>query len=257
MRVSKFAAALVVATVAVFAEAQVLNSDGFESSAYTAGQALDGQDGWIGFVSVGAAEVVVSEASTGRRAVRVLGGDLESIPTPGGSLIDGVWGLPIDFDPVAADRRLVRVEADVRLDGPDTGTGPGADLMSANFGIADATGQTLAFFFVSSNGSIYANAFSSGQYSFYEHESAGALGEYVHLTLVLDYDMHVATFEVEGESIGTLAFGVGQPTDEIWVPFFEMAALDEPQAVDPADYTAYLDNVSVQALPAAASGHGH
>jgi len=55
----------------------------------------------------------------------------------------------------------VRVQADIRLDGPDTGDGPGADLLSANLMARNGTHQS-AFFYLSSNGNAYANAFSDG-----------------------------------------------------------------------------------------------
>jgi len=64
----------------------------------------------------------------------------------------------------------VRVEADIRLDGPDTGNGPGDDLLSANLYARNGVGRS-AFFYVSSNGNAYAFANSENGSAGYRFET--------------------------------------------------------------------------------------
>jgi hypothetical protein len=98
----------------------------------------------------------------------------------------------------------VWVQADVRLDGPDTGEGPGADLLSTNL-VARNGPSRSARFFLSSNGNAYANANSetAGQ-QLYEFETPIRLGAYNRLAITLNYRTHLATFEVNGKTIGSL-----------------------------------------------------
>lgn len=237
------------------AQAQWRYRTGFESAPFIAGQPLcdpvpfeEGQDGWIGVFASGAAEVVSGDASAGRNAVRAFGADLE--PVPGTGLAVGDWGRPTVFDPIATGRTRVRVQCDMRLDGPDTGSGPGADLLSANLFAGNTAGEVLAGFFFSSNGNAYPFSHSDGVFHVYEIEEPVTLGQYSTFAFTLDYRTHVATFEVDGIAIGALPFGVGAATEEFWLPVLEMAALDDPLLVDRSLYTAWWDNLSVLATPA-------
>lgn len=219
---------------------------GFENHDYAAGLPVAGQDGWVGIESADAAEVVSGKvfASSGRQAIRCWGGDLDHFPA--WSLYDGAWEQVVPFDPTVQPSQ-VRVSADVRLDGPDTGTGPGADMLSANLYARNGVGRS-AFLYLSSNGCVYAFANSDQGNAGYRFETPIEIGEYVELAITLDYGTHMATFEVDGDVIGSLPFG---GAGEQWRGvLLEMAAYDDPQYVDPTLYTAYWDDVSVLARPA-------
>lgn len=217
----------------------------FEKHTYTVGQPLDGQDGWTALVGVNAAKIARGHhvASSGRQAIRCFGADLEHLPSQ--FLYDGAWEKVVPFDPITTPSE-VRVKADVRLDGPDTGNGPADDLVSANLYARNGSGRS-AFMFLSSTGNAYAFANSDQGSAGYRFETPIQLGEYVELAITLNYATHVATFEVDGHEIGQLPFGgVG----EQWRgALLEMGAYDDPLYVDHTLYTAYWDDLSVQARP--------
>lgn len=219
---------------------------GFETPDYTVDQPLPGQDGWTTVLAPNAIVVVGDHetASSGRRAIRCWGGgDLVST----GGLLDAACEQVIDFDPIT-DPCEVRVEADIRLDGPDTGSGPGDDLLSANLMARNSVGQRRSpFLYLSSNGNVYAGSESDQGNSYYKFETPITPGAYNHLAIVLNYRTHIATFEVNGNVIGSLPFG---GAGEQWRGvLLELAAWDDP-SFDPSLYTGYWDNVSVQAKPA-------
>jgi hypothetical protein len=226
---------------------------GFENHDYTVGQPLAGQDGWVALASANAAVVVGdhNEASSGRRAVRCWGGDLEDFPSS--FLYDGVWEQVVPFDPITNPCE-VRVEADVRLVGPDTGTGPGDDLVSANLMARNSVGlHRSPFMYLSSNGNVYAGSESDQGNAYYRFETPIRFGEYNELAMTLNYLTHIATFEVNGREIGSLPFGgAGEQWHGV---LLEMAAYDDPNYVDPTLYTGYWDNVRVISRPASRCRH--
>jgi len=221
----------------------------FETPDFEVDKLLVGQDEWRALDASFAAPVVVQGhdvACSGRHAVKCWAGDLKVMAPPYEYLYDGNWDRPIDFDAVTNPAE-VRVEADVRLDGPDTGQGPNDDLCSANLMARNGSHQS-AFFYLSSNGCAYANAFSTTQGdNWYKFETPIKLGAYNHLAITLNYRTHMATFEVNRKTIGSLPFG-GEG-EFFKSPLLEMAAWNDP-SFDHTKYTAYFDNVSVRAKPA-------
>lgn len=226
---------------------------GFEDHDYTVDQPLAGQDGWVGLASANAAMVVGGHqnASSGRRAVSCWGGDLDDFPSS--FLYDGAWEQEVPFDPSTRPSE-VRVQADVRLDGPDTGTGPGDDLVSANLMARNSVGLNLSpFMYLSSNGNVYAGSGSDQGNAYYQFETPIRFGRYNELAMTLNYLTHICTFEVNGRVIGSLPFG---GANEQWHGvLLEMAAYDDPNYVDPTDYTGYWDNISVTSRPAGRCHH--
>jgi len=226
-----------------------------ETPDYTPDQALVGQDGWEALWAGDAAMVVEGKkiAASGRRAIHCWGGDLIALDPPDDWLLDGVWERPIEFDAVTKPAE-VRVEADVKVTGPDTGDGSGDDLLSANLMARNGRFRS-AWFFLSSNGNAYANSYSEGPGGtvvelWYQHETPIKLGEYNRLAITLNYLTHFATFEVNGKPIGQLPFGgTGEQFQSV---LLEMAAWNapSPEIFDPTIYDAYWDNISVRAKPA-------
>jgi hypothetical protein len=218
----------------------------FETPDYIAGERLDGRDGWVTLLAPNAARIVDGHATaaSGRRAIECWGGgELADL----GWILDGAWEQPVDFDAVT-DPCIVRVEADVRLDGPDTGSGPNDDLVSANLYARNGIGRS-AFMFISSNGSAYAFANSELYGSAgYEFETPVELGEYNRLAITLNYSTHMAAFEVNGVTVGSLPFGGSG--EEFIGTLIEFGVYNDPNYVDPTLYTGYWDNVSVRAKPA-------
>jgi hypothetical protein len=238
---------LALTSFATVANAQSLFATSFETPNYVVGQSIDGIDNWFSAISPNA-PVIVSDpalASGGRRALQCWGGspDLES----SGGLLDGAWARPVTFNPPWAQPALVRVQADVRLDGPDTGTGPNDDLVSANLIARNGVGQS-ATMFLSSTGQVFCNSSGVAGSFVYEFATAVPLGQYSRLAIVYDYSTHLAAFEVNGVIVGVLPFG-GGATEGFRGVFLEFAAYDNPAVVDPSLYTGYWDKVMILAVP--------
>ncbi|HEX6811147.1 MAG TPA: hypothetical protein VF384_05965 [Planctomycetota bacterium] len=242
-----FASSLVLAAFASLANAQSIFLTGFETPNYVVGQSIDGVDNWFSAISPDAPFIARDPAlaAGGRRALQCWGGspDLES----SGGLLDGAWAQPMVLDPGWSQNALVRVQCDVRLDGPDTGTGPNDDLVSANLIGRNGVGQSASMF-LSSTGQVFCNSSGAAGSFFYQFATPVPLGQYSRLAIVYDYTTHLAAFEVNGVIIGVLPFGGGAAEGFRGV-FLEFAAYDDPQLVDPSLYTGYWDNVFVLAVP--------
>ncbi len=227
--------------------AQNLFHTSFETAAYIVGQTIDGIDNWFSFISPDAPEIVngKSTASSGRQALSCWGGspDLES--TQG--LLDGAWAQTVLLDPAHPNNRVVRVQCDVRLDGPDTGVGPANDLLSANLYARNGVGGS-AYMYMSSTGEVYCFADGVGGSNGYAFSTPITLGHYATLTITLDYNSHLATFAIDHVEVGSLPFG-GSPTEYFRGATLEFAALDDITIIDPSLYTGYWDNLQIAAFP--------
>lgn len=242
-----FVAALATSLFAASAQAQLLYHTGFETPDYVAGQTIDGIDGWFSFISPLAPAVVKApaEASSGRRALRCWGGSPDLQSTQG--LLDGAWAQTILLDPAWSQDAMVRVQCDVRLDGPDTGNGPANDLLSANLYARNGVAGS-AYMFMSSTGEVYCFADSVTGSAGYRFATPVTLGQYSTLAITLDYATHLAAFEVNGVTVGVLPFG-GSATEYFRGATLEFAALDYPALIDPSLYTGYFDNLAILAIP--------
>jgi len=232
----------------------ILYHTGFETHEFKANQPLVGQDGWTNLISPNAAVVVAGHkvAAGGRRAVECWGGGpLESVGELPDRFLLGAWEQVIDFDALT-EPAIVRVECDIRLVGPDT-TDPEAenpwddDLCSANFYGRNGT-HRAPFFYVSSNGNAYANAFTETSEAWYAFETPIKFGDWNHYAIIMNYATHMATFEVNHKAIGALPFGGSG--EAFRSAALEFASFDNLEVVNPKLYTAYWDNISVRAKPA-------
>jgi len=239
---------LAVALAASAAHAQMLYHAGFETPNYLAGQSIDGIDGWFSFISPLAPVVVrdPAQARSGRNSLTCWGGDPDLGTTQG--LLDGAWAQTVLLNPAWGGSAIVRVQCDVRLDGPDTGNGPANDLVSANLYARNGVAGS-AFMYVSSTGDVYCFANSTVGNAGYQFATPITLGQYNRLAITLDYSMHLAAFEVNGVTVGVLPFG-GQATEFFRGATLEFAAVDDPLWVDPTLYTGSWDNLAILAIPA-------
>lgn len=233
--------------LAASASAQLLDFTSFESRNYVVGQSTEGVDGWTTLLSPHANEVVngFGTASTGRRALSVWGGNPNLTPTQG--LLDGAWRKDVTIPAAWAQNAIVHVQCDVRLDGPDTGTGPNDDLLSANLYARNGSGQT-PFMYVSSTGEVFCFANSSSGSAGYQFQTHVGLGRYARLAMTLDYTTHMCTFWVDCRIVGQLPFG-GGPSEAFEGAILEFAAFDNPAFIDPSLYRGYWDNLLVVAVP--------
>ena len=223
----------------------MLYHTGLETPNYKADQPLVGQDGWTNLIAPDAAVVVADPktAAGGRRAIECWGGG--PLDNTLGFLL-GAWEQVITFDAIT-NPAIVRVECDIRLDGPDTGDGPNQDLLSANLYGRNGT-HRAPFFFISSNGCAYANAFTDTGENWYQFETPINIGTYNKYAMIMNYATHMTTFEVNGKAIGSLPFGgSGEGFHSVALEF---ACFNDSTVVNRKLYTAYFDNISVLAKPA-------
>jgi len=223
----------------------------FEGCHYKADQPLVGQNGWVGLDTPDAFKVVKGwhEARCGRKAVCCLGGDLEAMEPPNEWLLSTACEKLVEFDPPQSPA-VVYVQADVRLLGPDTGTGPGDDLLSLNFMARNAKelgAGRAPWFYLSSNGCAYANAWDNGVATYYKFETPIKFGKWNTLAMVLNYKTHMCTFEVNHRAIGSLPFG--GPGEQFTSVLLEMCAWNHP-SFDATAYKASVDNILVLTWPA-------
>ncbi len=245
---NRLSLALIASTLcAVSAQAQWLNFTSFETPNYVVGQSTEGVGGWTTLLSPQANEIVNGHAtaSSGRRALSVWGGSPNL--TPIGGLLDGAWRRDVTVPAAYAQTAIVHVQCDVRLDGPDTGTGPNDDLLSANLYARNGSGQT-PFMYLSSTGEVFCFANSSSGSTGYAFQTDVGLGHYARLAMTLDYTSHVCTFWVNYHIVGQLPFG-GAATERFEGPILEFAAYDNLAYVDPSLYRGYWDNLLVVSFP--------
>lgn len=232
---------MLIAISNIGAEAQTIVSTGFEKPAFIANTLLDGQDGWLGVQSSSAIWVVDLGRASGKQCVKMIGSALEH---RSGHVYEAVCGTWLLYDGVADGRPIVRMRVRARLDGPDTGEGPEDDLVSANFYAATSSFQNLGSFYVSSNGTVYGNGRSGGEYAF---SVPYQLGTFVDLELLLNFAAGTTTFIVDGQPIGVAPISdeplvsteISAAPLELWVGRPRLSRAEQ------ALYTAYFDDYSV------------
>jgi hypothetical protein len=170
------AALCTLATVGTLAFGDIYNSTGFENPPFSAGPLIGSvcpptcaQDGWVGVPPLSPAAAVVSSdlALLGRQSLRVRASDLVhqtfiNEATHGYYHAIGSYRRSVDYDAGANGFPTVRVEAEVRIDGPLSV--PRANFFSASVGaiarILDSAGNPASVDGVgelplSSDGNVY------------------------------------------------------------------------------------------------------
>ncbi len=232
------------------ARAQNVYQTGFEDPPFVAGQPLVGQDGWVIQLFNGSplgpnAAISTAHPASGLQSVLVQGADL----TPTGVGYDvGSYRKFVDFDVAAAGSPIVRIQADMRLDGPltpqtdDRVTG---DFLSVNL-VAFSTDGNVGEMSLSSDGHAYSYS-AGGSYLF---ERPVSLGQYQQLGMDLDFAAGMTTYRLNGEILGTQPFADGFMSEVLNRGSLVVYAVDpDPLGRDRNAYTAYYDNFSIAVVP--------
>jgi hypothetical protein len=212
--------------------AATIYATGFEDPPFHAGQPLIGQDGWqgLGPSSPGGRAIISTEKpSEGLQAFRILGGDLDPL------FFDSLGGVynrtGFDYDVAAEGYPRIHVDADIRLDGPQTAD----EYFSVFFGALTPTavsGVTIASNGLASSLDVAPIPIGLGQYNHYQIDLA--LG-----------NENIFTMRVNGELLGSheslptsffegIQFGCSAPSPS-----------SDSLNRDVAAYTVYIDNVSI------------
>jgi uncharacterized delta-60 repeat protein len=227
----------------------IIYQTGFEPPTFTADQPVQYQDGWLSYWFGNAQPIMVSTENPrdGAQCLR-----FKSVNT--------TCFRPILVETAANPPLRLEVRADVRLDGPQTGTGgtPAEDILSANLMavglLPNGNVLNLGGFFVSSAGRIW--AFTPGEFgSVYHYSVPVTFGAYHSLLLRVDFFALTVTYVVDGVELGSTPFHwAAVMSEQIYAGYLQLAGPSNPIntpeiTYDPNNYTAYFDNFSVEALP--------
>ncbi len=232
---------LVVGFAAV-AIADVLISTGFEGSAYTPNQLLDGQDGWVTVLARDAIYVSDTGANHGQKCAKILG---DKLVHSNGLVWKATCGRFLNYDPVLQGTPVVHLRVSAKLTGPLITRGPG-DGMSAVFYTATVAGENLGSLSVASDGVIYATAFD-GRTTL--ATAPYAMGTYADLELRLDFNAFTTTYIANGTELVTAPMRPGplQSTELIAMALQMDGLRDRDNPQDWGKYAAFFDDYSVSA----------
>jgi hypothetical protein len=177
---------------------------GFENPPFANGSILTGQNGWVsvGTLSPNASVISTSAARTGSQGVRVLGTDMVSQSLTSTLDAVGSYRRQVDYNAVANQTPVVVLEADVRLDGPQT-TGGYVDFFAANIAARTSTGS-VGELSISSDGMIYAYDGVAGSPDDNNPQIRGAitLGDWHKLAIESNFATGTTRFFVDGNFLG-------------------------------------------------------
>ena len=234
------------------ASAQILYSTGFENPPFANGSTLLGQDGWSTaippFLNPNAATITNVAAQAGLQSVRVRGVDLVSAPDVAPNAAVGSYRRPLNYDTAApGNLPIVRIQADIRLDGPVIGTG---DFFSVNLAgrTPDGGDPELS---ISSDGMVYGYGNTGILYS-----APITLNAWHTLGISIDFAADTYTYSVDGTSSAAYPIGGGFTSDFLLRESLVAYAQPDAGGNVRSAFTAYYDNVSATAVvpePASAS----
>ena len=225
------------------ASAATLYSTGFENPPFANGSILLGQDGWSTaippFLAPDAATITNTIAASGLQSVRVRGADMVSAVEVDPYAAVGSYRKPLNYDTAASGLQLVRVQADVRLDGPVIGAG---DFFSAN--IAARSPDADVELSISSDGIVYGYS-PSGSTMF---SAPISLNAWHTLGILVDFSANTYSYSVDGTSSGVFAFDAGITSDVLLRESLVTYAFPDAGSNLRSNFTAYFDNVSATAV---------
>lgn len=224
------------------ARGDVLESTGFESAPFQAGQSINGRGGFL--VSPGdppAMVITTTNPFAGAQALQVIGNQISEAS----DFYQSAATVDPNYDAIANGNPIITLEVHARLDGPstDTGNGTADDITSVNL---DALLSDNSYFstYISSNGQAY--GYVNQNYVF---SGTAALGQYHDLKLVLDFNQKASTFIVDGNVLGTEPFD-----SSIQSSVLVNADMSLNSIIAPTQYSGTFDDFSVTATPEPAAG---
>jgi hypothetical protein len=242
-----YASALTAAilSLACAARADTLYQTGFESPDYLAGQPLNGQNSWVEYISSGAGLITTSHPASGQQSLQGNGAALTYVPMYG--LYYAYYSPSPSWN--FSQYPTVRLDAQIRLDGPSTGSTIADDLMSANLNIGNQD-DTLAQMWISSNGHVqYVSDADLGPTGDGYVGPAVTLGQYHDLTMLLNTGTLTDRFYVDGQYIASLAMPSTAISDNSFYFTLDMVGVADQPGYDHTQYTTYFDNVNLASVP--------
>jgi len=229
------------------ASAQTLYSTGFENPPFANGSTLLGQDGWSTaippFLNPNAAIITNAAAASGLQSVQVRGVDLVTAPEVAPYAAVGSYRRPLNYD-ASTGNPIVRIQSDVRLDGPLLGTG---DFFTAN--IAARTGDGFAGeLSLSSDGFVYGYT-GTGSDPAPLFSTPVTLNAWHTLGITVNFAANTYTFSVDGTSSSAFAFDPAFVSDVLVRESLVVYARPDAGTNLRSAFVARYDNVSATAVP--------
>ncbi|MDX2037845.1 MAG: hypothetical protein SFX72_14435 [Isosphaeraceae bacterium] len=224
---------------ATSARGEILFSSGFEAPSFVSGRTINGQTPFVTPPGTLPASMIVTNTLpfAGNQAVQGVGSDLRGIP----DFVFGTAQLPLNYNVLATGLPRISIEAQLRLDGPNTNTGNGLADNDASVALEANLGDSTYFSLqLSSNGMAYVFTDS------YNFATPAPLGQYHRLQLLIDLGSGVGTYSLNGAVLGTLPISTPSYSRILADVRFSMYALSSQ--VDPSNYNGRMDDLSVTAL---------
>ena len=186
------------------------------------------------------------------QSLQVLGSDLVSSDDPGTPAYDpitdpydavGSYRRPVDFDAAAAGYPIVRLQTDVRLDGP---VGSTPSFVSESLAARSGDGG-VGEIELGSDGNAYAYTGNFGSPVLFS--TPISLGEWHTFTIDVDFLNDQYAFRVDGALLGQHAFDAGFTSDVLLRGSVVTYAYPDGASELRSDYTYRFDNFSISAVP--------
>lgn len=247
-----FATAVFAVSMATPTFALDVYSTGFENPLFTTGSQLQGQDGWSSgnppFLNPSAATITGSAASSGLQSLQIPGTALQAFPETAPYASVSPNARPVNFDATAAGLPIVKVRADVRIDGP-AGLTSGTNF-AASIAAVPSEGR-YSELVLSSDGVLY--ALSSFGPEVVVEPIGDPLNAWHQLEITIDFTQNAYTFRYDAQTFGPFGFTASAGADELLRGSIVTYALPDEPGFARADYTARFDNFSIIAVPEPAS----
>lgn len=277
-RIDRRSAGLALATLALAAASPAFGgtiyATGFENPPFILGNALMGQDGWVGASALSPNAAVISNdlVFSGEQVVRVRGADLvheDFINEVTNGYYDaiGSYRRPLVpfFDVGAAGFPIVRIQANVRIDGPKTPPGAAAgDCVLGKFvpcnnffsaGIVavalSSTGGSpgIGELDISSDGKVYGHSGDALVPQFLTSHQI-SLGAWHMLAIDVDFKSRTYSFSVDGKSLegGPFQFGTDVDTNTLKRGSLVVFTAPDTTKFQKSNYVVHDDNFSIATL---------
>lgn len=240
--------------------ADIYNANGFENPPFNVGDLLVGDDGWVGAAPLNPQAAVISKdlPFVGSQSVRVAGADLvrqDSIKKVTKGYYDaiGSYRRNVDYDVGANGFPIVRIQADVRIDGPSVPSGNNffSASIAARANHAPGNGPTnseatdgIGELAISSDGQVYGYSGDDNVPTFLTSTPI-SLGAWHTLAIDLDFSAKTYSFVVDGVSLGTFGFKNNVNTAILRRGSLVTYAAPDTATLHKGDYVAHYDNFSI------------
>jgi hypothetical protein len=225
-------------------------STGFENPPFAPGSLLQGQDGWASgnppFLNPNSATITDAIAFSGSQSLQIPGTAMGTFAETDPYAAVSPNAHVVDFDASAAGLPIVKVRADVRIDGPAELT-PGTNF-AVSIAAVPSEGR-YSELVLSSDGYLYGLS-SFGPEVLIESVD-NPLNTWHSLEITINFLANAYTFQFDNTSFGPFPFAPSAGADVLLRGSIVAYALpDDPASgFARADYTARIDNFSITAVP--------